>query len=107
MKNLRDVAGQPEHIRWTDRSGERRLMRAALQDALQTVLGAGHGSKHSQSEKEALEWITSGDDRHPFTYERICDALGLDAGWLRSRVLAAKARVRAGGPVTGAAREAP
>ena len=31
----------------------------------------------------------SEDRSDPFTYLRICDALGIDAEWLRSRVLAA------------------
>ena len=92
MSDFRDIAGPPERTRWTDRTGERRLMLAALEDALRAALRVRPGRKHPRYESEALEWLTSGDDRHPFTYERICEALGLDPAWLRRRVFEARER---------------
>jgi len=67
------------------RTGERRLLLAILEDAIRTLLG----SRHPKHQREDLDWLMSEDRTDPFTYLRICDALGIDAGWLRSRVLAA------------------
>ena len=67
--------------------GERRLLLATLQDALRTLLGIRYGSRRSKYQREDLEWLMSEDDGDPFTYVRICAALGIDAGWLRGRVV--------------------
>lgn len=64
-------------------------MLATLQDAPRTLLGARYGSRHPKCQREDLEWLMSDDHRQPFAYARICEALGIDAGWLRSRVIAA------------------
>jgi hypothetical protein len=71
-------------------TGERRLLLATLQDALRTLLGSRYGSRHPKCQREDLDWLLSDDQSDPFTYARICDALGIDAEWLRSRVLAAR-----------------
>jgi hypothetical protein len=71
-------------------TGERRLLLATLQDALRTLLGARYGSRLPKLQREDLDWLLSDDQGDPFTYLRICDALGIDADWLRSRVLAAR-----------------
>jgi hypothetical protein len=68
------------------RTGERRLLLAILEDAIRTLLG----SRHPKHQREDLDWLMSEDRTDPFTYLRICDALGIDAEWLRSRVLAAR-----------------
>jgi hypothetical protein len=68
------------------RTGERRLLLATLEDAIRTLLG----SRHPKQQREDLDWLMSDDRTDPFTYLRICDALGIDAEWLRSRVLAAR-----------------
>lgn len=68
------------------RTGERRLLLATLEDAIRTLLG----SRHPKHRSEDLAWLMSADRTDPFTYLRICDALGIDAEWLRSRVLAAR-----------------
>jgi hypothetical protein len=67
--------------------GERRLMRAVLEDALRTLLGARLGRSSDRWVRQELAWITSLDHSDPFTFERICEALAIDAGWLRRRVL--------------------
>lgn len=72
------------------KTGERRLLLATLQDALRTLLGDRHGSRHPKYQREDLDWLMSDDQSGPFTYLRICDALGVDAEWLRSRVHAAR-----------------
>ena len=71
--------------------GERRLLLATLRDALGTLLGDRYGGRHAKHQREDLDWLTSDDESDPFTYVRICGALGIDAGWLRNRVLAARA----------------
>ena len=68
------------------RTGERRLLLATLEDAIRTVLG----SRHPKQQREDLDWLMSEDRSDPFTYLRICDALGIDAEWLRSRVLSVR-----------------
>ena len=68
------------------RTGERRLLLATLEDAIRTLLD----SRHPKHQREDLDWLMSDDRTDPFTYLRICDALGIDPEWLRSRVLAAR-----------------
>ena len=67
--------------------GERRLMLAVLEDALRTLLGARLGRTNPASMRRELAWLMSPDRSHPFTFERVCDALGIDAHWLRRRTL--------------------
>ena len=87
--------------------GERRLMHAVLEDALRTLLGARYGRTSATRARQELAWFTSADARDPFTFERVCEVLGIDSAWLRGRVLEAywgarpadrdAARVAAGG----------
>lgn len=69
--------------------GERRLMLAVLEDALRTLLGARLGRTNAKWVRQELAWFTSRDHSDPFTFERICEALVIDADWLRARVLEA------------------
>jgi len=69
--------------------GERRLMHAVLEDALRTLLGARYGRTSATRARQELAWFTSPDARDPFTFERVCEVLGIDAAWLRARVLEA------------------
>lgn len=66
--------------------GERRLMLAILEDALRTVLSAGRGRSSDARVRRELRWFMSEDRSHAFAFEIICDALDLDAGWLRRRL---------------------
>ena len=59
-------------------------MQAILLDALQCVIGP-----ERQRAREGLcarEWIDTHDREWPFSFESICDALGLDADALRRRL---------------------
>src|SRR2546422_11164789 len=69
--------------------GEQRLMRAMLEDCLRALLG--RASERSVWLERDLAWITSEDRVDLFAFENVCDALGIDAGYLRARVLAALA----------------
>lgn len=71
-------------------AGERRLLLAVLEDGIRTLL------KHARAERghactlrrEAVTWIRTDARDDVFAFERICEALGIDAGRLRARILA-------------------
>ena len=67
--------------------GERRLMQAVLEDGLRSLTRARHGGTSSGRARQELAWFTSRDASDPFTFERVCEALSIDADWLRRRVL--------------------
>jgi hypothetical protein len=70
--------------------GERRLLLAVLEDGIRTFLKnarATHGRAFNLR-REALCWLTTTDQADVFSFEHICEALGIDAGRLRQRVLA-------------------
>ena len=69
--------------------GERRLMQAVLEDGLRSLTRARHGRTSASRACQDLAWFTSRDTSDPFTFERVCEVLGIDAAWLRGRVLAA------------------
>lgn len=85
---LRIVGGGRPRSDSIDELRERRLMLAALDDAIRTILGANPAFDgrpiHRQRE---LAWLRSRSLRHPFTFERICLRLGLDPDRLRRRIL--------------------
>lgn len=72
--------------------GEKRLLAAVLADAVDCFM------KHYRSEDrraqnlfaEAEEWIFEGDDPGLFTFDGICDVLGLNPDWLREGLTAWK-----------------
>jgi hypothetical protein len=69
--------------------GERRLLLAVLEDGIRTLLKharATHG-RAMNLRREALCWLTADDQADVFAFERICEALGIDAERLRHRVL--------------------
>lgn len=62
-------------------------MRAVLLDAIRCI-GAGIRSngRHQEEAELARTWVETRDRRWPFSFERICEALHLDAGKLRRRL---------------------
>jgi hypothetical protein len=70
---------------------ERRLLRAVLADAMETILNAKRARCRSTAKlrREALAWVLSESRSDPFAYERICETLGIHSDALRSRVLSA------------------
>lgn len=68
-------------------SGARRLMVAVLEDAIRTLLLAKRAAVPAKRLKHDVAWFQSTRHTDPFAFESICDALGLDAGHLRRRVL--------------------
>src|SRR6185295_11092797 len=64
---------------------EKRLMLAVLEDAVgayQKYVNASSRRAHRLFD-EAEEWIESADADGPFTFENVCQALGLEAAYLR------------------------
>jgi hypothetical protein len=66
---------------------ERRLMLAVLQDAIRTLLLARRTAVPRKRLLRELAWVESTSQAEPFAFESICDALGLDPGYLRQRLM--------------------
>src|SRR5207245_6718404 len=69
-------------------AGQRALMRAVLEDSMRCLIG-DVGPRHQRGAlaAEARQWIETADPRWPFSFENLCDGLGLDAANLRRRLL--------------------
>lgn len=73
-------------------TGERRLVAAILGDALHEILRTPEIAsrqdlrKAEQSRGEARAWMESDDRISPFSFLTVCDVLGLDPDYVRSRV---------------------
>ncbi len=65
--------------------GERRLMLAVLEDAVtcyhRFALARDERGRHEFAEARA--WIESTDRDWPFSYENVCDVLGIDPAYIR------------------------
>jgi hypothetical protein len=72
-------------------SGERRLMLAVLEDGIRTLLKHAHatGGRAARLRREALDWLVVSDYSDVFAFERVCEALAIEPGRLRTRVLGA------------------
>ena len=76
-------------------SPERILMLAILQDAV-TCFQSYAGSRHDGKRRlhlEAESWFLDEDRRHAFSFENVCDALGLNASFLRRGLIRWKTQV--------------
>jgi len=66
-----------------------RLMLAVMVDALECVsrrrIGTG-GATEGKAATEAARWIEEENDDYPFSFNAICDTLGIDARSLRKAV---------------------
>jgi hypothetical protein len=68
--------------------GERKLMQAVLSEAIVCLTGrSGAARERYQLAAEALRWVRSRDTSWPFSFESICDMLGIDADSLRRRLM--------------------
>jgi len=73
----------------------RRLMVAVLQAVVNDCRGgsdyrrsAGYGAVHAGGVRKAIAYVASTDRAWPFSFENLCDALGLDAVGLRAELAA-------------------
>ena len=80
----------PPRRPWKHHVGEMRLMAAVLEDAISVL----RKRPRSRAGREAREWMLSRDTSYPFSYERICEALDLDADSVRRGVAVAGTVVR-------------
>jgi hypothetical protein len=78
-------------------TGEQRLMLALLADAI-NVYQQGVLSRNTRKRLlfvDAERWITAAaKSRHAFSFDTVCDALGINSGVLRRRMLAWKHELR-------------
>jgi hypothetical protein len=68
----------------------KRLMLAVLQDALECLAGRAirtGGLNTHRSAQEAADWIADLNEREPFSFNSICDVLGLDAAAVREALI--------------------
>jgi hypothetical protein len=81
-----------QHLRNGQRRIEpvRRLMAAVLQTAVDDCRGSAHPAaagfpvaRDRRVYEEARAYVASGDRSWPFSFENLCEAIGLDAGDLR------------------------
>ena len=80
----------PARRSWKYQVGELRLMAAVLEDAVNVL----RKRPRSRAGREAREWLASRDASWPFAYERICEALDLDADTVRRQVAGARPVLR-------------
>jgi hypothetical protein len=78
-------------------TGEQRLMLALLADAI-NVYQQGVLSRNTRKRLlfvDAERWITAGaKSHHAFSFDTVCDALGINSGMLRRRMLTWKHELR-------------
>jgi hypothetical protein len=85
-----------DRLRHGERSGEWRLLVAILEDAVNVYrkqVGA-RDPRGRQLFQEAEEWIEDPDRTWIFSFENICDLIGLEADWLRRGLRAWKEEAR-------------
>jgi hypothetical protein len=78
------------------RMPEERLMFALLEDALTTFERGLHSRNPivRQQSCEVDEWMRSRSNEHVFSFENVCETLGLDPDYLRAGLSALKREVR-------------
>jgi hypothetical protein len=67
--------------------GERRLMLAVLIDAIRTLTKPPRYLQKHRTWLQERTWMLANDESRPFSFVSICHALGLEAGYVRRRVL--------------------
>jgi hypothetical protein len=65
---------------------QRALRAAVLIDAIRCLVGAARIREHP-ARQPALRWILSRDVKAPFSFNNVCEALGLDPSRLRRSLL--------------------
>ena len=85
--------------RRTEYEGERRLLIAVMEDAIDVYRKqvAARDVRGRELFRDAEEWIDNPDRTWLFSFENICDVLDLDAGFLRRGLHAWKRRVLSDG----------
>jgi len=89
---IRELRQQPPSDLSTHRNGpacgERELMRAVLEDAIHCLAGElGPTRERAQLAADSRGWVTARDACWPFSFDNICESLGLEQSSLRERLL--------------------
>jgi hypothetical protein len=66
--------------------GERKLLFAVLEDAIRCYLKNRDRGQSDPDFLEAAEWLRSDEESGPFSFVRVCEALGINANCLRSGI---------------------
>lgn len=75
-------------IKSTNLEPEKKLLLAVLEDALWCLRKFKFSSGKKRTEYlEALEWVKSEEEEHPFSFVIVCGALGFDPDYLRQGIL--------------------
>ena len=69
------------------RRGEWLLMLATLEDGIRTILEGAKRGVPAKCIADDVAWLASDDRLGPFSFLNLCDFLGIDPDYLRSRVL--------------------
>src|SRR5215813_1699403 len=87
--------------RRTEYDGERRLMIAVLEDAVDVFrkLAGARDARRQQLFRDAEEWIESHDNGWIFSFENICDVLAIEAEYLRRGLHAIKQHAESHGQI--------
>jgi hypothetical protein len=87
--------------RRTEYEGERRLMIAVLEDAVDVYrkLAGATDARRQQTFRDAEEWIESDERSWIFSFQNICDVLGIESEYLRRGLRAIKRQAQAPGQV--------
>ena len=70
------------------RQPEHHLMRAVLAHAIRAAQDDAKGSRALKERGEAIAWVVNQDRSRLFTFESVCETLGINAKWLRAKLLA-------------------
>jgi len=83
--------------RKTIQEPERRLVIAILEDAVDCYVKHMFSSdrRSHQLFLDAEEWFADGDREWPFSFENVCEFLGLEPGYMRNGLKALKEREQA------------
>lgn len=71
----------------TPASGEKRLLLAVLERAISDLCNIRPSQSSVRDRVEARQWVESRDESSPYSFIRICEALGLDPDVLRRGIL--------------------
>lgn len=64
--------------------GERRLMAALLSDGIESYISQSIAMlNHCGKKTDAVEWVETQDHSYVFSFDMVCESLGLDAEYLR------------------------
>ena len=87
--------------RRSEYEGERRLMIAVLEDAVDVYrkLAGARDARRQQMFRDAEEWIESDERTWIFSFQNICDVLGIEAEYLRRGLHAIKQQAEAHGQI--------